>query len=398
MGGYDAIGNVRRNMQKVSEDVGITAFIDKRGRSWNMASYTDMLCRTSSMQIFHQAKTNEYLAHGEDLVIVTSHTPTCAKCAPWNGKILSLTGETPGYPTMEEAKAAGLFHPNCRHTYGLYVEDDGAQGLEGGSATEPERNTTTSKQAGIEEPVFSEAESIEAANSFAKDVLGLDADYTGIDLRNANEWNRGLFEMRREFPEVFKNIKLVGSCQYRIETERDVYYQIMYDDYIKIGKTEEQAKVLAEADKKKYRLRVPKNVWAQSAFRKGAWAKTNGITLNKHTMSKDTYETLQSELKRGVESKFHPIGGDTLKSIFDHEFGHQMDGYLDLSQDNVIMKEWKNQTKEEKEKNLSRYACKNVEEFIAEAWSEYRNNPDCRSLAKKIGQRAEELYKAKRGT
>lgn len=111
-------------MQKVSEDAGITAFIDKRGRSWNMASYTDMLCRTSSMQIFHQAKTNEYLAHGEDLVIVTSHTPTCAKCAPWNGKILSLTGETPGFPTMDEARAAGLFHPNCRHTYGLYIEDD----------------------------------------------------------------------------------------------------------------------------------------------------------------------------------------------------------------------------------------------------------------------------------
>lgn len=123
VGGYDAIGNVRRNMQKVSEDAGITAFIDKRGRSWTMASYTDMLCRTSSMQIYHQAKTNEFLAHGEDLVIVSSHTPTCDKCAPWNGKILSLTGETPGYPTMAEAEAAGLFHPNCRHTYGLYVEE-----------------------------------------------------------------------------------------------------------------------------------------------------------------------------------------------------------------------------------------------------------------------------------
>lgn len=41
-----------------------------------------------------------------------------------DGKVLSLTGETPGYPTMDEAKAAGLFHPNCRHLYGLYVEDE----------------------------------------------------------------------------------------------------------------------------------------------------------------------------------------------------------------------------------------------------------------------------------
>ena len=111
-------------MQKVSASQGITAFIDKSGRSWNMATYCEMLTRTSTMQVFHQAKVNEYLAHGEDLVIVTYHTPTCKKCAPWGGKILSLTGETKGYPTMEEAKASGLFHPNCRHTYSLWIEFD----------------------------------------------------------------------------------------------------------------------------------------------------------------------------------------------------------------------------------------------------------------------------------
>ena len=109
-------------MQKVSASQGITAFIDKSGRSWNMATYYEMLTRTSTMQVFHQAKVNEYLAHGEDLVVVTYHTPTCKKCAPWGGKILSLTGETKGYPTMEEAKASGLFHPNCRHTYSLWIE------------------------------------------------------------------------------------------------------------------------------------------------------------------------------------------------------------------------------------------------------------------------------------
>lgn len=136
VGGYDAIGNVRRNMQKVSASKGITAFIDKSGRSWNMATYCEMLTRTSTMQVFHQAKVKEYLAHGEDLVIVTVHEPTCPKCAPWGGKILSLTGETKGYPTMEEAKASGLFHPNCRHTYSLFqsgiddkLEDDEQRAL-----------------------------------------------------------------------------------------------------------------------------------------------------------------------------------------------------------------------------------------------------------------------------
>src|SRR5690606_18083284 len=32
-------------------------------------------------------------------------------CRPWEGKVLSLTGRTPGYSTVAEARAAGLFHP-----------------------------------------------------------------------------------------------------------------------------------------------------------------------------------------------------------------------------------------------------------------------------------------------
>jgi len=35
-------------------------------------------------------------------------------CIPWLGKTLSLTGATDGYPTVDEAKAAGWRHPSCR--------------------------------------------------------------------------------------------------------------------------------------------------------------------------------------------------------------------------------------------------------------------------------------------
>lgn len=33
----------------------------------------------------------------------------------WGGRIVPLTGETNGYPTLAEAKAADAFHPNCTH-------------------------------------------------------------------------------------------------------------------------------------------------------------------------------------------------------------------------------------------------------------------------------------------
>ena len=50
--------------------------------------------------------------------------PRPANYVPWEGKILSLTGKTPNFPTLEEARAAGLFHPNCRHAYGLHIDLD----------------------------------------------------------------------------------------------------------------------------------------------------------------------------------------------------------------------------------------------------------------------------------
>lgn len=42
-------------------------------------------------------------------------------CRPWERRVLSLTGKTEGYPTVEAARAAGLYHNNCTHRHYLYV-------------------------------------------------------------------------------------------------------------------------------------------------------------------------------------------------------------------------------------------------------------------------------------
>ncbi|EEX49272.1 hypothetical protein GCWU000246_00004 [Jonquetella anthropi E3_33 E1] len=89
-----------------------------------MGSYAEMLSRTTLMQVHNAATWNEFAEHGEDLIQISYHTPTCEMCAPWNGKVLSLTGKTPGYPTLAEAEGAGLFHPNCRHASSLWLPDN----------------------------------------------------------------------------------------------------------------------------------------------------------------------------------------------------------------------------------------------------------------------------------
>ena len=52
---------------------------------------------------------------GRDLVIVTLSPHPCPVCRPWERKVLSLTGDDE-HPSMATARAAGLFHPRCRHT------------------------------------------------------------------------------------------------------------------------------------------------------------------------------------------------------------------------------------------------------------------------------------------
>jgi hypothetical protein len=99
---------------------GITGFTDKLGRKWDMGSYVEMATRTTTSHAALQGHIDRQLDLGHDLVLVSSFASTCPLCAPWAGQVLSITGNTPGYPTVEQAKEAGLFHPNCKHTLSAY--------------------------------------------------------------------------------------------------------------------------------------------------------------------------------------------------------------------------------------------------------------------------------------
>lgn len=121
--GYQTWKQVANNIRDRLAEHGVTGFKDKTGRQWNMRTYAEMVARTTTMQAHLEGTANRLLEHGRDLVKVSNHKNECEKCRPWEGKILSLTGKTEGYPTVAEAKAKGLFHPRCRHAYGLYVPE-----------------------------------------------------------------------------------------------------------------------------------------------------------------------------------------------------------------------------------------------------------------------------------
>jgi len=120
--GYDTWKQVAQQIRQQIAERGITGFIDRQGKRWNLSSYTAMVARTSTMEAHLEGTRNRLLEQGHDLIVVSDHRGECELCRPWEGRVLSLSGRTPHYPTLAEAKAAGLFHPNCRHTYSLYLD------------------------------------------------------------------------------------------------------------------------------------------------------------------------------------------------------------------------------------------------------------------------------------
>lgn len=109
---------------------GITGFVDKAGRGWDLASYVEMATRAATAQAAVNAHADRLVAYGMDLVIVSDAPQECEACRPWEGRVLSLTGGTIGTVTgsggvrvagsLAAAREAGLLHPGCRHSLSLF--------------------------------------------------------------------------------------------------------------------------------------------------------------------------------------------------------------------------------------------------------------------------------------
>lgn len=118
---------------------GVKGFTDTAGRNWNLATYTEMATRTGVAQAAVEGHLDRLAAAKLDLVIVSNAPQECVRCRPWEGKVLARAGVVgarevemrhaiTGAPvqvevagTVAEAIAAGLMHPNCRHSLSAYL-------------------------------------------------------------------------------------------------------------------------------------------------------------------------------------------------------------------------------------------------------------------------------------
>ncbi len=109
-----------------NKDIFTVPYYNKAGdvvRHVKASTYAEMLARTLTANTYREAAQDSILEQfGEfgDLVEILGRSAVdCSECKPYEGQILSLTGKTKGYTTIEEARASGLFHPNCIHSFAV---------------------------------------------------------------------------------------------------------------------------------------------------------------------------------------------------------------------------------------------------------------------------------------
>ena len=107
---------------------GINCIKYKNGALVNIASYAEMVIRTSGKRANMVAEGARNQEWGVTTIQITQHGSTCPLCSPWQGRVLIDDVYSGGkasdgdYPLLSTAMAEGLFHPNCRHGSGTFFE------------------------------------------------------------------------------------------------------------------------------------------------------------------------------------------------------------------------------------------------------------------------------------
>lgn len=121
--GYKTTLQAAKGIEKDLAEHGVTGFVDRSGREWDMGRYTKMLAQETVNQSFRTGTANRLMEHGHDLVIVSEHDSSCPDCAEFQGEVFSLSGNDPYYPPLSEAEDGGLFHVGCLHVLSLAPEE-----------------------------------------------------------------------------------------------------------------------------------------------------------------------------------------------------------------------------------------------------------------------------------
>ena len=249
-------------------------------------------------------------------------------------------------------------------------------------------------------PLLTEKNQI--AVTMVGDGLVRQADFGDLDRRTAQDIYKSVSETLEMFPDI--DLRFVGSVQSRnlhIEKSLEELYLSAYRQHYPTASDAELMPFVQQQvceDMKK--IEPDERTIAQSLFietpntyGEEIIAGFNGISINERYGA--NYDYFTDVRKNDVKEKWKPAGCATPRSTVDHELGHQIARLTNAHNDAVIQRMYSDFMKLNRAQRgevLSGYAGESIHEVIAEGWSEYRNNPNCRTLATNISNRLFDLY------
>lgn len=191
----------------------------------DLKSYAELVARTTSAEAYRTGEETTILETFDnkgDLVQVIGHSSfPNSPCIPFEDAFLSLRGITKGYTTIDEAKAQGLFHPNCIHHFGVTFEVlEEYERIEAGNAAgtvlkETEGQAKPKEKERKRKSEFKPAQTIQEAKDYADGFVkgGKSSFDKSITLENLNQFNEHLTYLTKKYK--FDEFETIGSFSYR---------------------------------------------------------------------------------------------------------------------------------------------------------------------------------------
>ena len=122
---------IQESWNRLTGDDSNFQFVDRSGKAWDNARYLQMLSRTTAQRVYRDSYADRLAESGFKLVRITSlGAADCPVCKAWQGVICAIAGGDGKYPTIEQARAAGVWHPNCMCSMEYVDEDLDAEDIE----------------------------------------------------------------------------------------------------------------------------------------------------------------------------------------------------------------------------------------------------------------------------
>lgn len=167
-------------------------------------SYAAMIARSTTAEATNQAVLRRVVDVNGDLVKMSTHFPTCPICFPLQGRVYSITGQTPGYPRLEVAYSGGFanIHPNCKHRLLPYIPE-----LK--SSKELERDQEFSNRPF---DIDNMSPQVQSAYNSQLDVYNAGQANNREVYFNRKQWGRYLARLGSEAPQTFSGFMRIKNA------------------------------------------------------------------------------------------------------------------------------------------------------------------------------------------